>query len=76
MCKVGVINNFLSVVEERAVQVGGKDGGLAYMVGYISGTMRRMDISETDLKQLENDTMRLRGIVESTLLEEYERING
>ena len=58
-----VIKDYLGALDERASQVGGLNQGQQYIIGFLSGTLKKFQLQGYDLEVLQRDTKQLKGII-------------
>ena len=59
-----VIKDYLEALDERASQVGGLNQGQQYIIGFLSGTLKNLQLQGYELEVLQRDTKQLKGIIE------------
>ena len=60
-----ITDEYLEAVCERAEQVGGNGRGLQYAIGFLSSTLRKFDLNESQTKVFEKDLEQLQIIIQS-----------
>jgi hypothetical protein len=64
MTNPNVVKQFLEALDERASQVGGLNGGQQYIIGYLNGTLRDLNLQGHEADILKNETANLKRLVE------------
>ena len=64
MTNPNVVKQFLEALDERASQVGGLNGGQQYIIGYLHGTLRDLNLQGYGEEILKNETANLKRLVE------------
>lgn len=59
-----VIKDYLEALDERASQVGGLNQGQQYIIGFLSGTLKNLQLQGYDLEVLQRDTKQLKGMIQ------------
>jgi hypothetical protein len=65
MTNATIVKQFLEALDERASQVGGLNQGQQYIIGFLSGTLKQLNLQGYDERILARDTANLRKIIES-----------
>jgi hypothetical protein len=59
-----VIKDYLEALDERASQVGGLNQGQQYIIGFLYGTLKKLQLQGHYLHILERDTRQLKGMIQ------------
>ena len=59
-----VIKDYLEALDERASQACGLNQGQQYIIGFLSGTLKNLQLQGYDLEVFERDTKQLKGMLQ------------
>jgi hypothetical protein len=59
-----IIKDYVEALDERASQVGGLNRGHQYIIGFLYGTLKKLQLQGYELDALKRDADQLKGMIQ------------